>query len=338
MPRGVPFIFIEFIGSSAVVNLGEYTNEGETKKVAVKTLNCCRADVIKEIEALSSCKHDNVIAFIGSSAVVNLGEYTNEGETIKVAVKTLNCCRADVIKEIEALSSCKHDNVIAFIGWMEIDDEMKIITEYLSGGDLHSYLTNPNKILKISTIFSYIFQVLDAMIFMSHKHIIHRDLSARNCLLDETFECLKISDFGLARLTNVDYEYLPETNRPLPFRWLPLEAFKGGNFSVKGDIWSIGILIWELFERGACPYKNLFYPEVVEYLASGKRLVRPEQCPKQLYTVMSECWNENPINRPTFDAIKEDIKAVYSYLKLYEPEKLNMIIEVTGVEISSASN
>uniref|UniRef100_A0A914P9D7 Protein kinase domain-containing protein n=1 Tax=Panagrolaimus davidi TaxID=227884 RepID=A0A914P9D7_9BILA len=121
----------------------------------------------------------------GNSAYVDLAEYTNNSVSIKVAVKTLklNCLTSDTLKEIKLLSSCKHENIVSFIGWMETPDEqMCIITEYMGGGNLHTYLTTPDKLLLVSTVFTYIFQVLDAMIYLSHKHILHRDLAARNCL------------------------------------------------------------------------------------------------------------------------------------------------------------
>uniref|UniRef100_A0A914PNH0 receptor protein-tyrosine kinase n=1 Tax=Panagrolaimus davidi TaxID=227884 RepID=A0A914PNH0_9BILA len=272
----------------------------------------------------------------GNSADVHLAEYTNNSNSIKVAVKTLklNCFKADTLKEIKLLSSCKHEYIVKFIGWMETPDEqMCIITEYMGGGDLSTYLTNPNKLLMVSTVFNYIFQVLDAMIYLSHKYILHRDLAARNCLLNETYEILKINDFGLSREMDINYEYISEANPRLPFRWLPLEALlptssEYRTFTFKGDIWAFGILVWEMFERGHELYDGISLPALIRFLKVGHRLPRPQHCSLELYKVMLSCWDENPANRPTFDTLQDDVEKVFQEIKTSDPNKLNIAIEL----------
>uniref|UniRef100_A0A914YM72 Protein kinase domain-containing protein n=1 Tax=Panagrolaimus superbus TaxID=310955 RepID=A0A914YM72_9BILA len=123
------------------------------------------------------------------------------------------------------------------------------------------------------------------MIYLSQHHILHRDLAAKNCLLGN--EILKVSDFGLSREMDPNYEYISEANPFLPFRWLPLEALVPAigqykTFTVKGDVWSFGVLIWEMFEMGASPYDNLTFEGVKSFLLAKQRLNRPEHCPRKL--------------------------------------------------------
>uniref|UniRef100_A0AC34GU17 Protein kinase domain-containing protein n=1 Tax=Panagrolaimus sp. ES5 TaxID=591445 RepID=A0AC34GU17_9BILA len=273
----------------------------------------------------------------GISADVHLAKYSDSSITKKVAVKALklSCNKADTLKEIKLLSSCKHSNIVTFIGWMEtsVDEQMCIITEFMGGGDLNTYLTTPDNLLMVSTVFSYIFQILDAMIYLSHKHILHRDLAARNCLLNETYEILKINDFGLSREMDINYEYISEANPRLPFRWLPLEAILPSSsqyktFTFKGDIWSFGILIWEIFERGQELYDGINLPALIRFLKSGHRLRQPQHCPLELYKIMLSCWEEKPENRPNFVALQNEIKDIYQQIKIYESNKLNVAIEL----------
>uniref|UniRef100_A0A914PUR5 receptor protein-tyrosine kinase n=1 Tax=Panagrolaimus davidi TaxID=227884 RepID=A0A914PUR5_9BILA len=262
----------------------------------------------------------------------------------KVAVKYVRreiCTREDMLKEVEELRSCKHSNIVSFIGWIDEDNQRAIVTEFMAGGDLHEYLVNPQQPLTISNAFSFIFQILDAMFYLSHKHILHRDLAARNCLLNETFTTLKISDFGLARKMNMDYIYYQENQRALAFRWMSPEAITSNfKFTVKLDIWSFAILLWEIFMCGAVPYDNLEKVDVVNFLNEGKRLPRPHFCPLELYNVMLWCWDESPDDRPNFDALKSDIRALYSHIEIYESRTLNQSIRskfnANGYEIPKA--
>uniref|UniRef100_A0A914P2H6 Protein kinase domain-containing protein n=1 Tax=Panagrolaimus davidi TaxID=227884 RepID=A0A914P2H6_9BILA len=196
----------------------------------------------------------------------------------------------------------------------------------MTGGDLESYHENPDRLLLLSTIFSYIFQSLDAMAYLSHKHIMHRDLAVRNCLLNDTYEKLKLNDFGLSRETNKDYEYISETNPQLPFRWHPLETLVQG-FTDKGDIWSFGILIWDMFERGRDLYDGMGLVALRTFLYDGGRLAQPTNCPDELYQIMKRCWNRHPENRPNFDVLQIDIKNVFEQIKANGPYSLNKSIE-----------
>uniref|UniRef100_A0A914QXU8 Protein kinase domain-containing protein n=1 Tax=Panagrolaimus davidi TaxID=227884 RepID=A0A914QXU8_9BILA len=202
-----------------------------------------------------------------------------------VAVKTvkLNVSFSAIQKEIEIMQGCNHENILKFIGWLQEGSLTHIVTEFMHGGSLHSFLQNEKNLPTVGQLFSYIMQILDGMIYLGKAHILHRDLAARNCLLNSTYETLKISDFGLSRKTDLNYEYVLQNNLELPFRWLPVEAFQGKkSFSIKGDIWAFGIVIWEIFERGKIPYKGMNADSVAKYLEFGNRLSQPFYCSNEM--------------------------------------------------------
>uniref|UniRef100_A0A914QRE3 Protein kinase domain-containing protein n=1 Tax=Panagrolaimus davidi TaxID=227884 RepID=A0A914QRE3_9BILA len=230
----------------------------------------------------------------GNSAYVHLANYTRNAITIKVAVKILkpNCRKGDTLEEIKLLSSCKHENIVTFVGWMEppevvkfndametSDEQMGIITEYMGGGDLHTYLINNENRPTINKIFAFTFQVFNAMIYLHDKGIIHRDLAARNCLLNENYEILKLNDFGISRETDTNGVYKQITLRKLPLCWLPLETLLDPSiFTRKGDIWAFGVLLWEMYQRGKQPYGAKDQFELKQLLTNGERLSKPEYC------------------------------------------------------------
>uniref|UniRef100_A0AC34FJT2 Protein kinase domain-containing protein n=1 Tax=Panagrolaimus sp. ES5 TaxID=591445 RepID=A0AC34FJT2_9BILA len=242
----------------------------------------------------------------GHFGYVQLATLTHEFKVINVVVKKLKpkyYNESDVFEEIQTLHSCKHPNIVEFIGTTKLNvidldrnknvEQICIIIEYMCGGDLRKYLDNPSSNHTIETCFNFTFQILNALIYLSQKLIVHRDLAARNCLLDETAEIVKLCDFGLARFTDANNEYIQK------------------NFTIKGDVWSFGILLWEIFERGY-PYNGMNSNEVLEFIQQGGRLHKPISSPDDLYEIMRSCWNENPELRPKFEDIKKNIQIIYN--------------------------
>uniref|UniRef100_A0A914YQS0 Protein kinase domain-containing protein n=1 Tax=Panagrolaimus superbus TaxID=310955 RepID=A0A914YQS0_9BILA len=135
---------------------------------------------------------------------------------------------------------------------------------------------------------------------------------------------------------NIDYQYVSDATPELPFKWQPLEVLfppfsEYKTFTQKGDIWSFGILIWEMFERGSDLYPGLNLQGLRSFLKSGQRLPCPKHCPRELYKTMLWCWEKNPENRPNFNTIKTDIEVIFNYIKIHQPHKLNFPVEVTSV-------
>ena len=137
------------------------------------------------------------------------------------------------------------------------------------------------------------------MEYLASHHFVHRDLAARNVLVGEGLT-VKISDFGLSRdIYSSDY-YRVQSKSLLPVRWMPPESIMYGKFTTDSDVWSFGVLLWEVFSFGLQPYFGFSNQEVIEMIRSRQLLPQPEDCPARIYGLMVECWNENPSRRPSF--------------------------------------
>ena len=144
--------------------------------------------------------------------------------------------------------------------------------------------------------------------YLESRQIIHRDLCASNVLLDAN-RTAKISDFGLAishrssKLIGQDHEYPTK----LRIKWTAVECLHGRNFSSKSDVWSFGVLLWEMFSYGKIPYPKISTSAMEEYLQSGERMSPPENTPPFIAHTMGSCWKLNPNERPSFNHLKKEL-------------------------------
>ena len=153
--------------------------------------------------------------------------------------------------------------------------------------------------------------VCDAMRYLESMNFIHRDLAARNCLvtLDENARYLvKVADFGLSRLIETNEVYTAKKGGKFPIKWTAPEAIAYNRFSVKSDVWSFGVLFWEVCSFGMQPYPGVDISNVYEQLQQGTRLVRPDKCPRDCYSVIKSCWEWDETLRPTFRQLYETLQ------------------------------
>ena len=210
----------------------------------------------------------------------------------------------DFIREAVLVNQFDHPNILKLLG-VCFDQEPCFITfEYMELGDLNKYLRNEAISVSHSSSSLTVQQLLDMAInisaglhYLAEHHFVHRDLATRNCLINEQL-FVKIADFGLSKdVYSKDYYRLGEKSL-LPIRWMPPEAILYCKFSTQSDIWSFGIVLWEIFAGGAQPYYTLSNEEVVDYVTEKNVLQCPIGCPRLLYELMVDCWEFNPESRP----------------------------------------
>ncbi|VVC26315.1 Fibronectin type III,Protein kinase, ATP binding site,Tyrosine-protein kinase, active site,Protein kinase [Cinara cedri] len=172
------------------------------------------------------------------------------------------------------------------------------------------YHGEENIFLTVDDLMSFASQTANGMSFLEKNRIVHRDLAARNVLLSD-HHTIKICDFGLSRDIYEQNCYL-KSNRgdPLPVKWMALESLKYRIYTTQSDVWSFGVLLWEIMMLGECPYPMISSSKIYDVLHRGYRMPRPTLCSHSLYQLMIACWHLNPANRPKFSMIKDTIDGI----------------------------
>ena len=208
----------------------------------------------------------------------------------------------------------QHRHVVNLIGYSVRDNtsSLYIVTDYAKHGNLQTLLRKVRERGDEAELAAfrqrlglYAFQIADGMEFLHAQCVLHRDLAARNVLVDE-LETVKIADFGLARNVHADglYYYQQQQARLLPSKWLAPEALAIQRISKQSDVWSYGVLLWEIYTWSCTPYASLLDKELLGKLTAGYRMERPDECPPLVYeSVMLRCWHLEAKRRPPFAEI-----------------------------------
>ncbi|KRJ97850.1 vascular endothelial growth factor receptor 1 isoform X12 [Drosophila yakuba] len=170
-----------------------------------------------------------------------------------------------------------------------------------------NYKTDSTEAMTVTTVdlISWAFQVARGMDYLSSKKVLHGDLAARNILLCED-NVVKICDFGLARSMYRGDNYKKSESGKLPIKWLALESLSDHVFSTYSDVWSYGIVLWEMFSLAKVPYPGIDpNQELFNKLNDGYRMEKPKFANQELYEIMLECWRKNPESRPLFAELEK---------------------------------
>ena len=242
-------------------------------------------------------------------------------ESTVVAIKVLkeganDQTKKDFFREAVLMHEFNHPNILKLLGVCIEEEPLCMLFEYMELGDLNGYLrkcsTNSGSQLNLIAgsqdillngiplhkLVNMCINIVAGLEYLSLHHYVHRDLATRNCLVDSNL-VVKISDFGLSQdIYATDYYRLGESAL-LPIRWMPPEAIMHAKFTTQSDVWSFGVVLWEIFSGGAQPYFALSNEEVVEHVRTGKVLQCPPGAPSELYDLMVDCWATEPDDRPS---------------------------------------
>ncbi|KAM6163900.1 tyrosine-protein kinase Srms [Rhynchocyon petersi] len=238
----------------------------------------------------------------------------SEPVAIKI-IKSADMKHADLAKEIQTLKGLRHERLIRLHAVCSAGEPVYIVTELMRKGNLQCYLSGPEgTALSLAHLLSFACQVAEGMGYLEEQRIVHRDLAARNVLVGDNLAC-KVADFGLARLLKEDV-YSPSSGTKIPVKWTAPEAANYRIYSLKSDVWSFGVLLFEVFTYGQCPYEGMTNQETLQQISRGYRLPRPAACPAEMYMLMLECWKGSPEDRPTFASLLERLGASYGHFHL----------------------
>ncbi|KAE8631359.1 hypothetical protein XENTR_v10001164 [Xenopus tropicalis] len=230
------------------------------------------------------------------------GEYMGR----PVAIKNIKCdmTAQNFLSETATMTKLQHKNLVNLLGVI-LKNGLLLVMELMSKGNLVNYLRSRGRsMVPPYQLLIFSMDIVQGMEYLELKRLVHRDLAARNILVSEKGEA-KISDFGLSK-PQLQQDDLSR----LPIKWTAPEALQNYKFSSRSDVWSFGVLLWEVYSYGRAPYPKMSVREVIEAVKKGYRMEAPENCPPMIYSIMKSCWEADPGKRPTFKKLKEKLETM----------------------------
>jgi fyn-related kinase len=245
------------------------------------------------------------------------GEFTEMWEGIiwnnttvtPVAVKTLipnqNMTVEEFLQSANLMKKLRHPNLVQLRNLCSKEEPVFIITELVKHGSLLEYFHSKGKSLKPPQLIHVAAQVAAGMAYLEEEKVIHRDLAARNIQIGEGILC-KVANFELARVMDKDI-YVGQKQERIAIKWAAPETALYYRFSIKSDVWSFGIVLYEIITYGKSPYPEMTNDEVKQQVPQGYRMPPPMGCPGKLYDIMLKCWQKGPANRPKFETLQRQL-------------------------------
>lgn len=232
----------------------------------------------------------------------------------EVAVKTCRVALPDeqkrtFLQEGRILKQYQHPNIVRLIGIAVQKQPIMIVMELVPGGSLLTFLRTRASTLSARSLLAMCRDAAGGMRYLESKNCIHRDLAARNCLVGDD-NSVKISDFGMSR---EEEEYIVSGGmKQIPIKWTAPEALNFGKYTSLCDVWSYGVLMWEIFSKGDTPYAGMSNSRAREKIDTGYRMPAPDGCSEDVYALMLRCWEYEPEKRPHFHQVYTIIDNIYN--------------------------
>ncbi|CAF0730467.1 unnamed protein product [Brachionus calyciflorus] len=295
---------------------GRYKSTVAVKTLKENTSKIELANFLKELEIMKSVgKHENIISLLGcctkngpTYAIVEYAKLGNLKNYLRLQrPKDYLTSNNSEESEIENSAGELANNVFKLYSSV---NKNKLITSSFK-------LSQDDKLDLMIDLVRFSTQISSGMKYLHSKKVCHRDLAARNILLDEN-KIAKIADFGFARDLQQNYYYTRKSESPIPVKWMAPETLLDRKVYQNSDIWSFGVLMWEIFSLGGTPYPTVPIEKLFDYLKDGNRMSKPEFCDDEIYELMLDCWNLNSDLRPSFTIINEKLNII---LSKYENKK-----------------
>ncbi|XP_023553631.1 serine/threonine-protein kinase STY46-like isoform X1 [Cucurbita pepo subsp. pepo] len=234
----------------------------------------------------------------GSYGDLYKGTYCSQEVAIKVlkTERVNSDMQSEFAQEVYIMRKVRHKNVVQFIGACTKPPSLCIVTEFMSGGSVYDYLHKQKGTFRLPTLLKVAIDVSKGMNYLHQNNIIHRDLKAANLLMDEN-EVVKVADFGVARVKAQSGVMTAETGT---YRWMAPEVIEHKPYDHKADVFSFGIVLWELL-TGKLPYEFLTpLQAAVGVVQKGLRPTIPKHTNPKLAELLEKCWQQDPSLRPDF--------------------------------------
>uniref|UniRef100_A0A3Q2EF88 receptor protein-tyrosine kinase n=1 Tax=Cyprinodon variegatus TaxID=28743 RepID=A0A3Q2EF88_CYPVA len=226
--------------------------------------------------------------------------YEDPNQAVREFAKEID---ASCIKIEKVIGIGKRKQAFCFILFKVVCKPVMIITEYMENGSLDAFLRKNDGRFTVIQLVGILRGIASGMKYLSDMSYVHRDLAARNILVNSNLVC-KVSDFGMSRVLEDDPEAAYTTRGgKIPIRWTAPEAIAYRKFTSASDVWSYGVVMWEVMSYGERPYWDMSNQDVIKAIDEGYRLPPPMDCPVALHQLMLDCWQRERADRPKFGQI-----------------------------------